>query len=480
MTRIVMLIKNSTNSSLIDGSHVALRRFLFCVICALLGAGQVSAQDRVALVIGNSAYEQSPLRNPKNDAEAVSIALKGLGFHVTQATDCSLEKMEDSLVEFRRALKQNSVGVLFYAGHGLQVDGENYLVPIDAKLREQFEVRRKCLPLKTILEAMANSECRLKVVILDSCRDNPFKRSWTRSTSGGGLAPVSLVPEGTLIAYSTSPGKTAADGRGANSPFTESLVKVLSSRPNGGLELTEAFRQASRQVKKQTGQIPWMNMEASLEEFYLWKTTLADDQILAGVPTSNPGMSSQGGPIVDNVAVTTPAKTSKPSPAKMTPVTDPNMAEMVEEQVNNADSSNTPKPEQAITVISFEEFDKALFGSPAKSSNSKILVKVMNERRQVVSDHLEIRIPIADSIRFMTREVKPGKSESISVNLRDGFEYRYVDAKPEGREGEWEKAPSLLNGKDFFGGLVMIFSNDGPVLKGMRLLPWPAAVDLPN
>jgi uncharacterized caspase-like protein len=179
------------------------------------------ADQRAALVIGNSGYEgQAALRNPASDAEAMEKALAELAFSVIKKRDLTLSQTEDALVEFRRKLSKGGLGLFYYAGHGMQVKGENFLIPIGARLREEFEVKSQCLKLEQVLEAMGESECSLKVIVLDCCRDNPLKRSWSRGGSGKGLAGLSNVPEGTVIAFSTSPNTTAADGDGANSPYT--------------------------------------------------------------------------------------------------------------------------------------------------------------------------------------------------------------------------------------------------------------------
>jgi hypothetical protein len=234
------------------------------------------AAERVALVIGNSNYEGNlALRNPANDADAVEAALKALGFSVVTKKDLDLSGMEGALVDFRRKLTKGSLGLFYYAGHGTQVSGLNYLIPIGAQLREEFEVKRKCLEVGQVLDAMAESESNLKVLVLDCCRDNPLKRGWSRGASTQGLASISNVPNGTIIAYSTAPNATADDGSGKNSPYAEQLVAALGNRPPNGLELSQVFREASRAVKRQTGQVPWLNMEASLEDCYLWTNTTA-------------------------------------------------------------------------------------------------------------------------------------------------------------------------------------------------------------
>jgi hypothetical protein len=250
------------------------RTTLFVLVCVVGLAlnGICGEAQRVALVIGNSHYGgDALLRNPVNDANAVEAALKDLGFAVIKKSDVNLSQMEDAVVTFRRSITPGSLSLFYYAGHGIQVKGENYLVPIGAQMREEFEVKRQCLELGQLIDAMAESEGRLKVIVLDCCRDNPFKRSWSRGSNLRGLAAMSGVPDGTVIAFSTSPEKTASDGQGANSPYTQKLVAALRNRPANGLELRQMFVDASRAVKRETGQVPWLNMEASLEDYYLWR-----------------------------------------------------------------------------------------------------------------------------------------------------------------------------------------------------------------
>lgn len=236
-----------------------------------LVTGLCNAADRVALVIGNSKYESSPLRNPTHDADAMTKALSLLGFQVNKHKDLNLRGMKDAVVQFSRQVPEGSLGLFYFAGHGIQVKGENFLVPIGAKIREEYEVEHECLPVGLVLGAMENSDGNLNVLILDCCRDNPFTRSWRRSVSTGGLAAISKIPEGTVIAFSTAPGKVAADGKGEHSPFTKHLTAVLNSRPTAGLELVDVFRSTGRAVKKETGQVPWMNQDLSIEDYYLWR-----------------------------------------------------------------------------------------------------------------------------------------------------------------------------------------------------------------
>jgi peptidoglycan hydrolase-like protein with peptidoglycan-binding domain len=251
------------------------QRFLAWFLCALSVCAKASevTPSRRALVIGNGAYEGDlALRNPVNDATDVAESLKAVGFVVDVRSDLSRTAMEDALVEFRRSLQAGDVALFFYAGHGLEVDGSNYLVPIGARIRESFEVKREALDVTNILDAMKDSGAKLNVLVLDCCRDNPLKRSWAgRSASArNGLASIN-APEGTLIAYSTAPGSVAADGNPSarNSPYSAALIKALRDRSPEGLELKEVFFSASREVKRSTGQTPWISLEASLEPYFL-------------------------------------------------------------------------------------------------------------------------------------------------------------------------------------------------------------------
>ena len=186
---------------------------------------------RVALVVGNAAYRHTvPLDNPKNDAQDIGKALKRLGFEVEVETDLSRSDFEKVLRAFGDRVEGASAALFFYAGHGIQVDGTNYLVPIDARLRKKKHLKREAISLNGILEDMEGTS-KVNLVLLDACRDNPLSRSLarslrgTRSVVGMGLAPVD-ASTGTLISFATKDGATASDGRGRNSPYTKALLSA--------------------------------------------------------------------------------------------------------------------------------------------------------------------------------------------------------------------------------------------------------------
>ena len=215
------------------------------------------AAERVALVIGNNAYKHgTPLKNCVNDAKAVADALKKTGFQVIIAEDASLEQMEAKALEFKRAAVGAKAAWFHYSGHGAEVEGVNYLIPVDANVKDKFQVKHQTFAVDQILGAMEDAETPLKVLVLDCCRDNPFGRGWSRSGSAG-LAQIG-APSGTFIAFATSPGKVAADGDGANSPFTAALVRAITTP---GLDVKDVFDETCRQVIQSTNneQLPWIS-----------------------------------------------------------------------------------------------------------------------------------------------------------------------------------------------------------------------------
>jgi hypothetical protein len=228
-------------------------------------AAPAQAADKVALVIGNGRYvNATPLPNPPNDARAVAAALASVGFEVMQGEDLDRTAMERLLRGFLDKADGAKVALVFYAGHGMQVDGRNYLVPVDAKLEKASDLNFETVELDKILGSL-DDPARATVVILDACRDNPLARSFrsrvgaSRSAAvGSGLAGYSSLGTGTLIAFATAPGQTALDGQGSNSPFTQALVKHLRT-PN--LEVRQMLTRVRADVASATGnkQIPWDN-----------------------------------------------------------------------------------------------------------------------------------------------------------------------------------------------------------------------------
>ena len=233
----------------------------------------IADQKRVALIIGNSAYANTvELPNPRNDAAAMADKLAALGFEVISSLDASKAAMESSVRDFVRAMADADVALLFYAGHGMQVNGVNYLIPVDAKLEDSTALDFETISLNTLLGFM-NQEGRISIVLLDACRDNPLSRRFTRSLGatrsafiGRGLAAPSAGSGQVLIGFATSPGEVAQDGAGNNSPFTTALLNNMDAK---GLEVELMFKRVKQEVYDATGkeQEPWIN-SALRKEFY--------------------------------------------------------------------------------------------------------------------------------------------------------------------------------------------------------------------
>ncbi len=206
---------------------------------------------RLALVIGNGGYRDAPLKNPVNDARALAASLSALGFEVLKGEDLGQREMTRLIARFGERLAGHDVGMFFFAGHGIQIRGKNYLVPVDAQIASENSVRAEAVDVDAVLDQLSSSP--LNVVILDACRNNPFERRF-RSVSGG-LAQMD-APRGTLIAYATAPGKVAQDGEGANSTYTTALLKVLGEP---GLPVESVFKRVRAEVARVTGdnQVPW-------------------------------------------------------------------------------------------------------------------------------------------------------------------------------------------------------------------------------
>ncbi|OKO70083.1 caspase (peptidase), partial [Bradyrhizobium sp. NAS80.1] len=228
---------------------------LLLALPLLFGAEPAFAGKRVALVIANSAYQHAPsLANPVNDGTVMAVTLKGAGFDIVESRhDLSALDTRRVLREFADATRDADIAVVYYAGHGIEVEGSNYLIPVDAKLERDTDVYDEALSLDRVLVAVEPAK-QLRLVILDACRDNPFGRTMKRTIAsrgiGRGLAQVEPTSPNTLIAYSAKAGFTAQDGDGANSPFAIALSKHLATP---GLDVRRAFGYVRDDVLKSTG-----------------------------------------------------------------------------------------------------------------------------------------------------------------------------------------------------------------------------------
>ena len=204
------------------------KHFVIVLLLSILPFGiKAQTEKRLALVVGNSEYGKGNyLANPVHDAEDISAKLQQLGFDAITLLDGTRRDMRDAISSFAEQAKSYDVALFYYAGHGIQTNGENYLVPVDAVLEKEEDIEFDCTSMNLMLRKLDASGCPMKIIILDACRNNPFERSWHRSTSSSGLSFVD-APTGTLISYATSPGRTADDGIGRNSPYTSAFLEAL-------------------------------------------------------------------------------------------------------------------------------------------------------------------------------------------------------------------------------------------------------------
>ena len=225
-------------------------------------------EKRIAFVIGNSHYSnpEMNLLNPENDAQDVAMKLKTLGFEVTLKLDATLETMDKELSAFKDKAKDYDVAIFYYAGHGIQSKGVNYIIPTNIDNLAEDNMKYKCVNMEHVLDVMEDSHCKLKIVILDACRNDPLSRRWHRSAGTRGLSMMN-APTGTIISYSTGAGKTAQDGKGRNSPYTEAFLNTLDV-PN--LDVFHFFQKVGAEVKRKTGQAqdPWWSSSFTGDFFF--------------------------------------------------------------------------------------------------------------------------------------------------------------------------------------------------------------------
>ena len=232
--------------------------------CLIVSAStDAFADKRVAFVVGNGAYKNVPaLPNPAVDAKSMAKLLRNVGFDVVEGSNLSRDKMTEKLLDFGKKAEGADVAVFFYAGHGIAVNGTNYLLPVDADLKSEMDVKLGAAINVDLTLEQTMSDAKVKLVFLDACRDNPFaarirSAKATRSANvGSGLAEMKSG-EGTLIAFATGPGQTALDGtEGGNSPFTRALLANIAQP---GVEIQQAMTKVRAQVNEETskGQLPW-------------------------------------------------------------------------------------------------------------------------------------------------------------------------------------------------------------------------------
>jgi len=264
---------------------------LFSLVLGLVLSVPIFADDaRFALVIGNAAYEgEAALANSANDANDIAAALTSIGWQVTKVIDGDRKAMNRAIAQFRDTLSgnRNSTALLFYAGHGIQIGGTNYLIPVKGTFETPDDVVSDAVSIQTILNAFDEAKVSTNIVILDACRDNPFVKKNSRSLGGTrGLTVVSKSPnvEGSAVLFSTAPGDTAADGTGRNGIFTQALLKYVTTN----ITLQQLATKVTGEVKRITGgkQTPYSSLSLS-DDFYLTPASMRTGApaTVADVPT---------------------------------------------------------------------------------------------------------------------------------------------------------------------------------------------------
>ena len=267
------------------------------VAMAILGTTQPSfAEKRIALIIGNGAYPNlGTLKNPPNDAKLMARTLRSLGFEVIERIDVEQKGMKKAIKAFGNKLEtagKEAVGLFYYAGHGVQVRGQNYMIPVNVDIQDEADVDIEAVSANAVLDNLAFAGNDLNIVILDACRNNPFKRSFRAASRG--LARMD-ASKGTLIAYATSPGDVAADGKGANSPYTEALARAMLTP---GLNVERVFKEVRNKVIEATNslQVPWEASSLTGGDFYFnseGTTPAAAPPQLAALPPADQAVSAE-------------------------------------------------------------------------------------------------------------------------------------------------------------------------------------------
>jgi hypothetical protein len=273
--------------------------FAFGIAPIQLSHAQPATEPRLALVIGNASYKNSPLGNPVNDARLMEAALKESGFQVIKAENATIREMRRLVREFGERLKASGgVGLFYFAGHGVQVNGENFLVSVDSDIRHEDEVADDAVNAQVVLEKMQAAGNRMNLIVLDACRNNPF--AVKSRTASNGLATMN-APSGSMVAYATAPGSVASDGSGANGLYTQHLARIIRQP---GLQVEEVFKQVRTAVRRDSGnrQTPWEN--TALEGQFFFKPP-----VLAAVsPSVVPNAVSPIAPVVPVVTQRSPAE----------------------------------------------------------------------------------------------------------------------------------------------------------------------------
>ncbi len=262
--------------------------FWLVPLACLLFTSVSWSSEKLALVIGNAEYESVPLRNPGNDSRGMSTTLTRLGFDVIYRENIKQQEMEELVIEFASRFTEDTVGLFYYAGHGVQIKGRNYLLPVDNKGISELNVKYKAMDMGYILDSMESGGNHMNIVIVDACRNNPFESS-SRSLSTG-LAKME-GPIGSIIAYATAPGKEAQDGSGKNGIYTKHLLEAIETP---GLTIERVFKKVRNGVMAETGdtQVPWEESSLTREFYFIPGESVAERYNKKGEIDSPPSQST--------------------------------------------------------------------------------------------------------------------------------------------------------------------------------------------
>lgn len=247
-----------------------------------------------ALIVGVADYPNGgALKNPENDAQDVANALERLGFSMVRTINPTVEELDRALESFKDNLNSNDVGLFYFAGHGMQIKGENYLNAIDTNFHDEISAKHSSFPLNQVIEVMDSCSNKTNIIILDACRNNPFVRAWNRGADQNGLASV-YTPRGTIIAFATSPGEVAGDGKGRNGSYTEALLKHINTHD---IPIEDLFKRVRNTLNTITGgkQTSWEHTSLAGDFYFnisvgrsvaIYSQAAISDSIFALKPTN--------------------------------------------------------------------------------------------------------------------------------------------------------------------------------------------------
>ncbi|GEM_PF-1047762 len=279
---------------------------LMLLVCLSVISTPAHAERRTALVVGNGAYESTPLKNPTNDARAMAATLRALGFDVIHLENASQAVMEDAVNTLGRQLAKGGVGLFYFAGHGVQSAGRNYLIPVNSGISSEADLATRAVDASLVLERMEKANNDLNIVILDACRNNPFAKKFRSAGASGGLAAMQ-APKGSLIAFATSPGSVASDGAGENGVYTKYLLENLRTP---GIQVEQMFKRVRSGVVEETGnrQLPWETTSIQGDFMFAAQPVPGSPQLVA--------LSAQPAPVAPVSPVSTSAAAqAQPAPA---------------------------------------------------------------------------------------------------------------------------------------------------------------------